>query len=218
MGLTHSAWRRGGAVLLLAALPWLGAHAETTVQAARPASWATPVDAHFNLYQMDKDLYRSALPHAEDLAQLEQLKIKTVINFYQSSDANWLTDPQIKQVQLPLRSDRITDAQVLQVLRNIRLALVDGPVLIHCKHGQNRTGLIAAVYRMVYQGWSKEQALAEMEQGGFGGQERMADAEHYVQNLDLGALQLALQDGSCSTSPWALCNLSQWLAGSKARL
>ncbi|MCU1717114.1 dual specificity protein phosphatase family protein [Pseudomonas sp. 5P_3.1_Bac2] len=200
------------AAVLLAALSLSAtlsqASAGNTPLPTRPASWASAVQPSFNLYRMDDGLYRSALPDATDLPTLEQLQIKTVINFYQHSDSDWLNDPNIKQVQLPLRTDRINDADVLKVLRSIRLAQSNGPVLIHCKHGQNRTGLIAAIYRVVYQGWSKEQALAEMQQGGFGGEERMADAENYLTRLDINALQLALQDGSCSTSPWALC---QWL-------
>lgn len=43
------------------------------------------------------------------------------------------------------------------------------PVLIHCRYGIARTGLIAAVYRMEYQGWDNERALREARLfGGFG--------------------------------------------------
>ena len=42
------------------------------------------------------------------------------------------------------------------------------PVLIHCKAGLHRTGLIAAVYRMEYEGRTPEQALRELKANGFG--------------------------------------------------
>lgn len=42
------------------------------------------------------------------------------------------------------------------------------PVLIHCKAGLHRTGVLAAVYRMEYQGWTPSQAIAEMKALGFG--------------------------------------------------
>jgi protein tyrosine/serine phosphatase len=42
------------------------------------------------------------------------------------------------------------------------------PILIHCKAGLHRTGCMAAVYRMEYQGWSPEQAVEEMKDHGFG--------------------------------------------------
>ncbi|WVM91781.1 tyrosine-protein phosphatase [Halopseudomonas pachastrellae] len=62
----------------------------------------------------------------------------------------------------------MTDTDVIRVLREIRAGQQQGKVLIHCKHGQNRTGLMAAMYRIVFDGWSREQAMAEMLEGGFG--------------------------------------------------
>jgi hypothetical protein len=42
------------------------------------------------------------------------------------------------------------------------------PVLIHCKAGLHRTGVMAAIYRMEYDGWSKEDAIRELKSHGFG--------------------------------------------------
>jgi protein tyrosine/serine phosphatase len=190
-----------------------GATTAAVVQGVRPVHWAQPLDRRINLYRMAPDLYRSALPSARDWPALQALGIATVINFYQRSDEQWLKDPRVVQVHLPLRTDRVDDADVIEALRSIRQAQSRGRVLIHCKHGQNRTGLMAAMYRVIYQNWSKEQALAEMRGGGFGGQERMADAERYLREADIPALRLALASGACSTSPWALCALRERLLG-----
>jgi protein-tyrosine phosphatase len=52
------------------------------------------------------------------------------------------------------------------------LAVMDDPdsypVLIHCKAGLHRTGCMAAIYRMEYQGWTPRQAIQEMKRHGFG--------------------------------------------------
>ena len=193
----------------LSALPlsmaWGASTATVPAQGARPANWAQPLDSRINLYRMAPDLYRSALPHARDWPELKSLGIATVINFYQRGDERWLDEPHVAQVHLPLRTDRIDDAAVIAVLRSIRQAQSRGPVLIHCKHGQNRTGLVAALYRVIYQHWSRAQALAEMRGGGFGGEQRMGDAERYLRDADIPALRSALASGACSTSPWALC-------------
>jgi hypothetical protein len=42
------------------------------------------------------------------------------------------------------------------------------PILLHCKAGLHRTGLLTAVYRMEYEGWSKEAAVRELRTNGFG--------------------------------------------------
>jgi protein tyrosine/serine phosphatase len=41
------------------------------------------------------------------------------------------------------------------------------PLLVHCEQGFHRTGLLCAAFRIRRQGWSLEQALAEMEALGF---------------------------------------------------
>jgi protein tyrosine/serine phosphatase len=201
----------------LLALPlsmaWGATSAPAPLPDVRPANWAQPLDTRINLYRMTPDLYRSALPAAQDWPQLQALGITTVINFYQHGDDQWLVDPRVQQVHLPLRTDRIDDTDVIEVLRSIRQAQSRGTVLIHCKHGQNRTGLIAALYRVIYQDWSKQQALAEMRGGGFGGEDRMGDAERYLSDANIPALRSALATGACSTSSWALCALKARLLG-----
>jgi tyrosine-protein phosphatase SIW14 len=42
------------------------------------------------------------------------------------------------------------------------------PVLIHCKAGLHRTGVMTAIYRMEYDGWSRTQAMRELKSHGFG--------------------------------------------------
>ncbi len=52
------------------------------------------------------------------------------------------------------------------------LAIMDNPdsypVLLHCHAGLHRTGVLAAVYRMEYQGWTPARAWQEMRAHGFG--------------------------------------------------
>jgi hypothetical protein len=42
------------------------------------------------------------------------------------------------------------------------------PVLLHCKAGLHRTGLLTAIYRMEYEGWDKHTAVRELKCNGFG--------------------------------------------------
>jgi tyrosine-protein phosphatase SIW14 len=53
------------------------------------------------------------------------------------------------------------------------------PILIHCRAGLHRTGVMAAVYRMEHDGWSPFQALAELKAHGFG-EWPCSDANDYI--------------------------------------
>ncbi|MCK1789888.1 tyrosine-protein phosphatase [Pseudomonas violetae] len=196
--------------LLAATFSFSYAHAEDT-WSTRPGEWAQPVEIRYNLFQMSPTLYRSALPDRAAVPLLTELKVATVINFLPEPDSGWLSSPGITQIQLPYRTNHVDDADVLKVLRAIRDAESNGPVLMHCKHGSDRTGLMAAMYRVVIQGWSKEEALDEMTQGGFGDNTHFRDGVRYIMQVDTGKLRTALANGDCSTSPFAACSMKSWL-------
>ncbi|WP_454875606.1 phosphatase domain-containing protein [Pseudomonas farris] len=176
----------------------------------RPVEWAQSVEVQYNLYQMSPTLYRSALPDRGAVPLLKRLKVATVINFLPESDSRWLSTPGIAQVQLPYRTNHVDDADVLKALRTIQTAEAKGPVLMHCKHGSDRTGLMAAMYRVVVQGWSKEEALNEMTQGGFGDSTHFKEGVRYMMQVDVDKLRTALANGDCSTSPFASCSMKNW--------
>lgn len=199
---------------LMAMFTTVHAQADDTTSLRSP-EWAQPVGNQFNLHQMTPTLYRSALPDSNAVPALEKLKIGTVINFLPESDANWLKSSNIKQVQLSYRTNHVDDSDVLAALRAIQDAQADGPVLMHCKHGSDRTGLMAAMYRVVVQGWSKEDALNEMTLGSFGTSNGFKDGVRYMMKADIDKLRTALANGDCSTSAFALCSMKSWLNPAK---
>jgi protein tyrosine/serine phosphatase len=176
----------------------------------RPTEWAQPVEVKYNLFQMTPTLYRSALPDGGAVPLLKKLKVETVISFLPESDSNWLSTADIAQVQLSYRTNHVDDADVIKALRAIQTAEAKGPVLMHCKHGSDRTGLMAAMYRVIVQGWSKEDALSEMTQGGFGDSTHFRDGVRYMMQADVDKLRTALTNGDCSTSPFAACSMESW--------
>ena len=194
---------------LVTLLHLMPAQADAAVT-SRPPEWAQPVEVQYNLFQMSPTLYRSALPDGGAVPLLKNLKVATVINFLPEADSSWLSEPGINQVQLPYRTNHVDDADVLKTLRAIQAAEANGPVLMHCKHGSDRTGLMAAMYRIVVQGWSKEDALNEMTQGGFGESGHFKDGVRYVMQADADKLRTALANGDCSTSAFATCSMKSW--------
>jgi len=63
------------------------------------------------------------------------------------------------------------------------------PVLVHCQHGADRTGSMCALYRVAVQGWTKEEALREMREGGFGFHEVWKNLPAWIERLDIDSIR-----------------------------
>ena len=62
---------------------------------------------------------------------------------------------------------------------------VSPPVFVHCLHGADRTGTMCAAYRVVVDGWTKQQAIDEMTKGGYGFHPVWANLPKFIENLDV---------------------------------
>ena len=161
--------------------------------AQRNSNWAVPMEAKtiLNLYMVDTGVYRCAQPDAEAFAELEQLGIRSVINLrYLCSDdqpakATGLTLHHVKMMASNSDWDKLV--KTLRIIKNRQ-----GPIVIHCKHGSDRTGLVLALYRIVFQGWSKEAAIDELKNGGYGFHTVYANIPSFIRNLDETALKKAV--------------------------
>ena len=165
---------------------------------ARPDEWADPLAGHDhrveNLHRITPTLYRSAQPRHDDVAALKALGIETVLSFrsYNSDERAFRGHPEIALERVRIDTWSINDDEVLRALIAIRKAERKGPVLIHCWHGADRTGVVAAVYRMALQGWSKEDALHEMFRGGYGYHTLWRNIPRYLERLDVEKMRAAL--------------------------
>ena len=116
--------------------------------------------------QVDEGLYRGGQPTPEGFLALSRLGIKTVISLRQSSAAMREEQRQVEQlgmrwVSIPMWFWwRPSEAQIRQFL-SIAIDPASRPVFVHCRQGRNRAGILAAVYRMVHDHWSADQAYAE---------------------------------------------------------
>jgi protein tyrosine/serine phosphatase len=198
------------ATLLTVSLCAFAQSDEPATPTVRPGQWAQPIDTHYNLYEITPTLYRSRQPDAAAQPLLKKLGVVTVVDLIKESDSKWLSDSSVTQVQIPLQTVHVDDADMIRSLRAIETAQEKGPVLIHCKHGLDRTGLVAAMYRIVVQGWSKQAALDEMEYGGFGDADDLRHGIAYIHKVDVDALKTALNSGACSTSAFAGCAIKGW--------
>jgi protein tyrosine phosphatase (PTP) superfamily phosphohydrolase (DUF442 family) len=114
------------------------------------------------------DVYRSGQPGKHQLAQLiEHYGIKSVVKLNtdeEPSNSPLVEAPAIPWMSVINRWSAPTDEQMKKILDAIDCA--PKPVLIHCLHGQDRTGLIIGLWRIRH-GATVTDAYTEMMRGGF---------------------------------------------------
>lgn len=122
-----------------------------------------------NTQVMDKRLMRGSQPTQAGFATLKQQGINTVINLRPESD--W-EKPMVeglgmKYIHLPLPA--VGEPTIQQGLDFLAMVTdpANGNAYFHCQRGKDRTGAMAAAYRIAVQGWTLDQAMAEMRQFGF---------------------------------------------------
>lgn len=159
----------------------------------RNPQWASVVERSGNLHRITDTLYRSEQPIQGHIELLKSLGVATVISFRAfHSDRRVLDDAAIRLYRIPMHTWRIRDRDVVEAMHRIDAGEREGAVLIHCQHGADRTGLVSAVYRMIHQGWSKEEALDELQNGGYGFHSIWKNIPNYITQLDLDALRKQL--------------------------
>lgn len=167
----------------------------------RPAEWATPVTTSIglpNFYQVNANLYRSAQPTREGFIYLNTLPtlvqtnrpIKTILSLRDANDDFKFNpaDSTLVLKQIRFNTWDAEDEDVITFLRIVSNSELQ-PVLVHCKHGSDRTGMMVAIYRIAYQGWSKQQAIDEMLHGGYGFHPMWQNLVRYINALDIEAIK-----------------------------
>ena len=146
-----------------------------------------------NLHRVSDDLYRSGFPREGGLVELESLGVKSILELsYFDIDSN-LPDAKTTSLHivhyplLPLGIEQSMIFEMFDIYRDL-----EKPVLVHCYHGSDRTGLFVAIYRILYQNWSKEEAKDELINGGFGYHDVFTDVIAAIDDLDVEALREAV--------------------------
>lgn len=122
-----------------------------------------------NFARVDKVLWRGAHPDAGAAAWLVAQGVKTVINLELLHDdaaafAGITPAPKLLRARdwepLPLIAPSWEDAHVRTLL--VELITLPWPIYVHCRDGQNRTGVAVAAYRLIVKDDPLDGVLAEI--------------------------------------------------------
>jgi len=114
-------------------------------------------------------LYRSGHLGPADLAKtIRRYRLKTVVNLREDvkfasvglDEKAWVEERGLRYVYLPVGST--ADLSQVQEFLEIVARPENQPVLTHCHHGKDRTGVLVAAYRICVEGWSAQKAGDEM--------------------------------------------------------
>ena len=137
-----------------------------------------------NLYKVSDTLYRSGQPKKEGFVNLEKSGIKTVVNLRaHHSDDKLLKGTSLENIRIKTDAWAVNEKQIVAFLK-VALDPEKTPVLVHCKHGADRTGAMVAAYRVVIEGWEKEKAIHEMRAGPFEFHETFKNLPKLINNLN----------------------------------
>ena len=159
----------------------------------RPKAWAQRVPSATlqNLYKVDDDTYRSEQPTRRGFEEIRDKGIKTIIDLrFGHSDAALIEGLDLVLIHVGMTAWDFSEDDIVRALKAIESA--PKPVLVHCQYGSDRTGVVMAMYRIVYLNWPKEEALAEMKQGGFGFHWYYLNIPAFIKRVDVARIRKRL--------------------------
>jgi len=166
-------------------------HVSAQESTNRPAIWARKIDIAGvgNCYQVTTNLYRGAQPTAEGMKHLKALGIRTVVNLRSfHSDKQKISGTGLRGMRFEAKP---WHADLNEVVGFLKVAADTNnlPVFVHCERGADRTGLMCAMYRICICDWPKNDAIAEMKQGGFNFSPVWSELVSFIERSDIADIK-----------------------------
>jgi protein tyrosine phosphatase (PTP) superfamily phosphohydrolase (DUF442 family) len=134
-----------------------------------PLTDSGPVKGVGGFTEVTPHLYRGGQPSQKGLESLAKMGIDIVVDGRLTGDKKEdkaVTKLGMKFVPIPWHCLYPRDEVFARFLALIR----DNPdkkIFVHCRYGDDRTGMMIAAYRMAMQGWTWQEARKEMDKFGF---------------------------------------------------
>ena len=152
-----------------------------------------------NFGRINANYYRGAQPEGRDYADLKAFGIKTVIDLTQDGDSQEPATVErlgMKFYRIPMTThEPPSAAKIAQFLKLVE-SPANQPVYVHCQGGRHRTGVMTAVYRMTDEGWTPNQAFAEMKQYKFGADFLHSEFKDFVYSYHVEPAHVAASEAA----------------------
>jgi tyrosine-protein phosphatase SIW14 len=126
-----------------------------------------------NAGKVSDSLFRGAQPDLSNLIELKKLGVTTIVDLRsESRHTRELEQHQAESVGIHFISIPVdgfsppTSEQLAEFFTVLRQAPLQ-KVFVHCRYGEDRTGVFVAAYRIAFDRWTSDQALTEMLYFGF---------------------------------------------------
>jgi protein tyrosine phosphatase (PTP) superfamily phosphohydrolase (DUF442 family) len=124
-----------------------------------------------NVGRVAPGVFRGAMPAREGYETLKRMGIRTVINLRTTeSERKRVEGAGMRSVEISISMLNSVDRDTVDKIVAMMADPANQPVFVHCKLGQDRTGIVIAAYRMKVEGWPLALAEAEMDSFGFNDQ------------------------------------------------
>lgn len=125
--------------------------------------------------EVEPGVFRGGQPGPEDWAFLKAKGVRTVVKLDLPSEGSDAGAEELGMAVIdasgpPADLGTMMESPDLERIRRAVTALGDPklrPIFVHCLHGQDRTGLVVGLYRVLYGHFTKEKAYREMRANGF---------------------------------------------------
>jgi protein tyrosine/serine phosphatase len=143
----------------------------STILTARPVTKDSAETNIPNFQSVAGGLYRGGQPTAKGFEILKEKGVKTVINLRaeDSSESKQVQALGMRYVYIPVNAilpwSRIPQDSVAKYFELVNNP-ENYPIFFHCHRGADRTGVLAALYRIAVQHWEAQKAYEEARQLG----------------------------------------------------